>query len=74
MAALPADLTPYALAADLAAAEGLIAANASGLTAVNTSLARASPPRPASPPWTPSRSTSTARARRPPWTLSCNEQ
>ena len=39
VAALPApDLTPYALAADLAAAEGLIAANASGLTAVNTSL------------------------------------
>ena len=40
MAALPAapDLTPYALASDLAAAEGLIAANASGLTAVNTSL------------------------------------
>ena len=37
---LPAapDLTPYALAADLAAAEGLVAANASGLTAVNTSL------------------------------------
>ena len=34
----PADLTPYALAADLAAAEGLVAANASGLTAVNTSL------------------------------------
>ena len=40
VAALPAapDLTPYALAADLSAAEGLIAANASGLTAVNTSL------------------------------------
>ena len=39
VAALPApDLTGYALAADLAAAEGLIAANASGLTAVNTSL------------------------------------
>ena len=40
VAALPAapDLTPYALAADLAAAEGLVAANASGLTAVNTSL------------------------------------
>ena len=40
MAALPAapDLTPYALAADLAAAEGSIAANASGLVAVNTSL------------------------------------
>ena len=37
VSALPAppDLTPYALAADLAAAEGLIAANASGL---NTSL------------------------------------
>ena len=32
------DLTPYALAADLAAAEGSIAANASGLVAVNTSL------------------------------------
>ena len=29
---------PYALASDLAAAEGLVAANASGLTAVNTSL------------------------------------
>ena len=40
VAALPAapDLTPYALAADLAAAEGSIAANASGLMAVNTSL------------------------------------
>ena len=40
MAALPAapDLTPYALAADLAAAEGSILANASGLVAVNTSL------------------------------------
>ena len=40
VAALPAapDLTPYALVADLAAAEGLVAANASGLTAVNTSL------------------------------------
>ena len=40
VAALPAapDLTPYALAADLAAAKGLVAANASGLTAVNTSL------------------------------------
>ena len=34
----PPDLTPYALVADLSAAEGLIAANASGLTAVNTSL------------------------------------
>ena len=31
-------LTPYALAADLAAAEGSIVANASGLVAVNTSL------------------------------------
>ena len=40
VAALPAapDLAPYALASDLASAEGLIAANASGLTAVNTSL------------------------------------
>ena len=40
VSALPAapDLTPYALASDLAAAEGLVAANASGLTAVNTSL------------------------------------
>ena len=40
VAALPAapDLTRYALASDLAAAQGLIAANASGLTAVNTSL------------------------------------
>ena len=40
VAALPAapDLTPYALASDLAAAEGSIAANASGLVAVNTSL------------------------------------
>ena len=40
VAALPAapDLTLYALAADLSGAEGLIAANASGLTAVNTSL------------------------------------
>ena len=40
VAALPAapDLAPYALASDLAAAEGSIAANASGLTAVNSSL------------------------------------
>ena len=40
VAALPAvpDLTPYALSADLAAAEGSIVANASGLVAVNTSL------------------------------------
>ena len=40
VAALPAapDLTPYALASDLAAAEGSIAANTSSLTAVNTSL------------------------------------
>ena len=40
VAALPAapDLTPYALASDLAAAEGSILANASGLEAVNTSL------------------------------------
>ena len=38
-ALLPApDLAPYALASDLAAAEGSIAANASGLAAVNTSL------------------------------------
>ena len=37
---LPAspDLSPYALATDLAAAEGLIAANASGITALNTRL------------------------------------
>ena len=34
----PPDLTPYALASDLAAAEGSIAANAAGLVAVNTSL------------------------------------
>ena len=40
VAALPTapDLAPYALAADLAAAEGSILANASGLVAVNTSL------------------------------------
>ena len=40
VAALPAapDLAAYALAADLAAAEGSILANASGLVAVNTSL------------------------------------
>ena len=40
VAAIPPapDLAPYALAADLAAAEGSIAANASGLAAVNTSL------------------------------------
>ena len=40
VAALPPapDLAPYALASDLAAAEGSIAANASGLVAVNTSL------------------------------------
>ena len=37
---LPAapDLAPYALASDLAAAEGLIAANSSSITALNTSL------------------------------------
>ncbi|OLQ06241.1 hypothetical protein AK812_SmicGene10471, partial [Symbiodinium microadriaticum] len=42
VAALPAapDLAPYALASDLAAAEGSIAANASGLVAVNTSLSQ----------------------------------
>ena len=34
----PPDLTPYALAADLAAAEGSIAANQSSVTALNTSL------------------------------------
>ncbi|CAE7903161.1 unnamed protein product, partial [Symbiodinium necroappetens] len=34
----PPDLAPYALASDLAAAEGLIAANQSSLTALNTSL------------------------------------
>ena len=34
----PPDLAPYALASDLAAAEGLIAANASSITALNTSL------------------------------------
>ena len=73
VAALPAapDLTPYALAADLAAAEGSILANASGLVAVNTSLTQglaAWRPRPTNPPWTPSRSKSTERARRPPWT------
>ena len=40
MAALPAppDLTPYALAADLATAEGSIAANQSSLTALSASL------------------------------------
>ena len=36
---LPApDLAPYALASDVAAAEGLIAANSSSITALNTSL------------------------------------
>ena len=34
----PPDLAPYALAADLAAAEGSLAANQSSLTALNTSL------------------------------------
>ena len=34
----PPDLTPYALAADLAAAEGSIAANQSSITALNTSI------------------------------------
>ena len=70
VAALPAapDLTPYALAADLAAAEGSILANASGLVAVNTSLTQDWRPRPTNPPWTPSRSKSTERAHRPPWT------
>ena len=60
VSALPAapDLTPYALAADLAAAEGSILANASGLMAVNTSLTQGLATK------------STARARRPPWTLS----
>ena len=69
MAALPAapDLTPYALAADLAAAEGLIATNASGLTAVNTSLTLGLAAKASQSAWTPSRSRSTARARRPPW-------
>ena len=40
VAAIPAppDLTPYALAADLAAAEGLIAANQSSITSLSTSL------------------------------------
>ena len=40
LAAIPPapDLAPYALAADLAAAEGSIAANASGLAALNTSV------------------------------------
>ena len=40
VAAIPAppDLTPYALAADLAAAEGLIAGNASSITTLSTSL------------------------------------
>ena len=40
VAALPAapDLAPYALASDLAAVEGSVLANASGLVAVNTSL------------------------------------
>ena len=34
----PPDLAPYALASDLAAAEGLTAANTSSITALNTSL------------------------------------
>ena len=34
----PPDLAPYALAADLAAAEGLIAANQSSITTLSTSL------------------------------------
>ncbi|CAE7581880.1 unnamed protein product, partial [Symbiodinium necroappetens] len=34
----PPDLAPYALAADLAAAEGSVAANQSSITALNTSL------------------------------------
>ncbi|CAE7914437.1 unnamed protein product, partial [Symbiodinium sp. KB8] len=40
VAALPSppDLTPYALAADLAAAEGLVAANSSSLASLSTSL------------------------------------
>ena len=72
VAALPAapDLAPYALASDLAAAEGSIAANASGLVAVNTSLTQGWLRKPTNPPWTPFRSKSTARARRPRWTLS----
>ncbi|CAE7381591.1 unnamed protein product, partial [Symbiodinium microadriaticum] len=37
----PPDLAPYALASDLAAAEGLIAANASSITALNTWTPRA---------------------------------
>ena len=67
VAALPAapDLTPYALASDLAAAEGSILANASGLVAVNTSLTQGLTSR----PWTPSKSKSTARAPLLRWTL-----
>ena len=40
VAALPSppDLTPYALAADLAAAEGLVAANSSSIASLSTSL------------------------------------
>ena len=34
----PPNLAPYALAADVAAAEGSIAANQSSITALNTSL------------------------------------
>ena len=66
VAALPVapDLTPYALAADLSAAEEFVAANASGLTAVNTSL-RSTLAVPST--WTCRASRSTAKARRPRW-------
>ena len=65
VAALPAapDLAPYALAADLAAAEGSILANASGLVAVNTSLTQGFwLPKPTRALWMLCKSKSTARA------------
>ena len=48
----PPDLAPYALAADLAAAEGSIAANQSSITALNASLATGLATKPTNPRWT----------------------
>ena len=71
VAALPApDLTPYALASDLAAAEGLIAANASGLTAVNTSLTLGLASKASQSALDALQVQSTANPRRPRWTSS----
>ena len=72
VAALPAapDLTPYALASDLAAAEGLIAANASGLTAVNTSLTLGLAAKASQSALDALQVDVDGKSTRPPWTLS----